>query len=123
MKCDFSLFSSSRRSEEEEKMAEKKRWIAMYTKHIKQKRKVYHDGFLDLQIARRKVFLQSVLAIVRLNPLFDFGYGGNLIFTRNPLYDLDLAHFQLNWRVRFLVFRILNYQLFPETPSLSVNLF
>ncbi|VVB08747.1 unnamed protein product [Arabis nemorensis] len=38
-------------------MAEKKRWIAMYTKHIKQKRKVYHDGFLDLQIARRKVML------------------------------------------------------------------
>uniref|UniRef100_A0A1J3GXI3 5'-3' DNA helicase ZGRF1-like N-terminal domain-containing protein n=1 Tax=Noccaea caerulescens TaxID=107243 RepID=A0A1J3GXI3_NOCCA len=38
-------------------MAEKKRWIAMYTKHIKQKRKVYHDGFLDLQITRRKVML------------------------------------------------------------------
>ncbi|CAH2071008.1 unnamed protein product [Thlaspi arvense] len=38
-------------------MAEKKRWIAMYTKHIKQKRKVYHDGFLDFEITRRKVML------------------------------------------------------------------
>ncbi|XP_010436676.1 PREDICTED: uncharacterized protein LOC104720472 [Camelina sativa] len=38
-------------------MAEKKRWIAMYTKHIKQKRKVYHDGFLDLHFTRRKVML------------------------------------------------------------------
>ncbi|EOA21267.1 hypothetical protein CARUB_v10001620mg [Capsella rubella] len=38
-------------------MAEKKRWIAMFTKHIKQKRKVYHDGFLDLHITRRKVTL------------------------------------------------------------------
>ncbi|CAE6131931.1 unnamed protein product [Arabidopsis arenosa] len=38
-------------------MAEKQRWIAMYTKHLKQKRKVYHDGFLDLHIARKKVML------------------------------------------------------------------
>ncbi|KAG7615535.1 Peptidase C1A papain C-terminal [Arabidopsis thaliana x Arabidopsis arenosa] len=44
-------------SEEEEEMAEKQRWIAMYTKHLKQKRKVYHDGFLDLHIARKKVML------------------------------------------------------------------
>ncbi|CAL9232380.1 unnamed protein product [Arabidopsis halleri] len=48
------LFSEE---EEEEEMAEKQRWIAMYTKHLKQKRKVYHDGFLDLHIARKKVML------------------------------------------------------------------
>ncbi|RID45847.1 hypothetical protein BRARA_I02542 [Brassica rapa] len=47
-------------SEEEEgieKMGEKKRWIAMYTKHLTQKRKVYHDGFLDLHLSRKKVLL------------------------------------------------------------------
>ncbi|CAH8323897.1 unnamed protein product [Eruca vesicaria subsp. sativa] len=38
-------------------MAEKKRWIAMYTKHLTQKRKVYHDGFLDLHFTRKKVLL------------------------------------------------------------------
>ncbi|ESQ38448.1 hypothetical protein EUTSA_v10028849mg [Eutrema salsugineum] len=38
-------------------MSEKKRWVAMYTKHMKQKRKVYHDGFLDLHITRKKVML------------------------------------------------------------------
>ncbi|TYG79270.1 hypothetical protein ES288_D02G125800v1 [Gossypium darwinii] len=40
---------------EEEK--EKKRWSVAYTKHIKQKRKVYHDGFLDLQISSNKLML------------------------------------------------------------------
>ncbi|XP_013608853.1 PREDICTED: uncharacterized protein LOC106315613 isoform X9 [Brassica oleracea var. oleracea] len=38
-------------------MGEKKRWIAMYTKHLTQKRKVYHDGFLDLHFTRKKVLL------------------------------------------------------------------
>ncbi|CAG7862608.1 unnamed protein product [Brassica rapa] len=38
-------------------MGEKKRWIAMYTKHLTQKRKVYHDGFLDLHSTRKKVLL------------------------------------------------------------------
>ncbi|KAJ0240893.1 DUF2439 domain-containing protein [Hirschfeldia incana] len=38
-------------------MGEKKRWIAMYTKHLTQKRKVYHDGFLDLHLTRKKVLL------------------------------------------------------------------
>ncbi|XP_033135051.1 uncharacterized protein LOC103833918 isoform X3 [Brassica rapa] len=38
-------------------MGEKKRWIAMYTKHLTQKRKVYHDGFLDLHLSRKKVLL------------------------------------------------------------------
>ncbi|KAK8681495.1 hypothetical protein V6N13_053897 [Hibiscus sabdariffa] len=40
--------------EEEEK---KKRWSVAYTKHIKQKRKVYHDGFLDLHIPTNKLML------------------------------------------------------------------
>ncbi|XP_022773563.1 uncharacterized protein LOC111315806 isoform X2 [Durio zibethinus] len=36
---------------------EKKRWSVVYTKHIKQKRKVYQDGFLDLHISTNKLML------------------------------------------------------------------
>lgn len=36
---------------------EKKRWSVTFTKHIKQKRKVYHDGFLDLHILTNKLML------------------------------------------------------------------
>ncbi|XWS22000.1 hypothetical protein CRYUN_Cryun30bG0105800 [Craigia yunnanensis] len=35
----------------------KKRWSVTYTKHIKQKRKVYQDGFLDLHISTNKLML------------------------------------------------------------------
>ncbi|WCJ26548.1 hypothetical protein M5689_008356 [Euphorbia peplus] len=35
----------------------KKRWSVTYTKHIKQKRKVYQDGFLDLHISSNKAML------------------------------------------------------------------
>ncbi|XP_044486104.1 uncharacterized protein LOC123211440 isoform X2 [Mangifera indica] len=35
----------------------KKRWSVTFTKHIKQKRKVYQDGFLDLHISTNKVKL------------------------------------------------------------------
>ncbi|KAF2298023.1 hypothetical protein GH714_007048 [Hevea brasiliensis] len=35
----------------------KKRWTVTYTKHIKQKRKVYQDGFLDLHLSTNKVML------------------------------------------------------------------
>ncbi|XP_065858554.1 uncharacterized protein [Euphorbia lathyris] len=35
----------------------KKRWSVTYTKHIKQKRKVYQDGFLDLHIPTNKAML------------------------------------------------------------------
>ncbi|KAJ8764940.1 hypothetical protein K2173_010405 [Erythroxylum novogranatense] len=35
----------------------KKRWNVTYTKHIKQKRKVFHDGFLDLHLSSNKVKL------------------------------------------------------------------
>ncbi|XP_027343195.1 uncharacterized protein LOC113855762 [Abrus precatorius] len=38
-------------------MENSKRWMVTYTKHIKQKRKVYQDGFLVLNIASSKVAL------------------------------------------------------------------
>uniref|UniRef100_A0A2N9H892 5'-3' DNA helicase ZGRF1-like N-terminal domain-containing protein n=1 Tax=Fagus sylvatica TaxID=28930 RepID=A0A2N9H892_FAGSY len=38
-------------------MADVKRWSATYTKHVKQKRKVYQDGFLELHISTNKVML------------------------------------------------------------------
>ncbi|XP_034214579.1 uncharacterized protein LOC117626895 isoform X2 [Prunus dulcis] len=38
-------------------MAELKRWSVTYTKHMKQKRKVYQDGFLELNTSINKVLL------------------------------------------------------------------
>ncbi|ESW32185.1 hypothetical protein PHAVU_002G300700 [Phaseolus vulgaris] len=38
-------------------MEDSKRWTVTYTKHIKQKRKVYQDGFLKLHISTSKVAL------------------------------------------------------------------
>ncbi|KAI4315551.1 hypothetical protein L6164_028348 [Bauhinia variegata] len=38
-------------------MADSKRWTVTYTKHIKRKRKVYQDGFLDLHTSTNKVLL------------------------------------------------------------------
>ncbi|KEH21265.1 hypothetical protein MtrunA17_Chr8g0388581 [Medicago truncatula] len=35
----------------------KKRWMVTYTKHVKQKRKVYQDGFLVLNVSTRKLSL------------------------------------------------------------------
>lgn len=37
-------------------MEDAQRWTAMYTKHVKQKRKVYQDGFLELPSSGNKVF-------------------------------------------------------------------
>ena len=37
------------------KKKNKQRWSVTYTKHIKQKRKIYQDGFLDLQFSTNKV--------------------------------------------------------------------
>lgn len=37
-------------------MANMKRWTVTYTKQIKQKRKKYQDGFLELQDSTDKVF-------------------------------------------------------------------
>lgn len=36
---------------------EKTKWSVTYTKHVKQKRKVYQDGFLELHMSTNKVFL------------------------------------------------------------------
>ncbi|KAL2527749.1 Uncharacterized protein Adt_12803 [Abeliophyllum distichum] len=38
-------------------MGDRKRWSVTYTKHVKQKRKVYQDGFLELQSSGPKVML------------------------------------------------------------------
>ncbi|XP_020239546.1 uncharacterized protein LOC109818477 isoform X2 [Cajanus cajan] len=38
-------------------MGDSKRWTVTYTKHIKQKRKVYQDGFLNLHVSTSKVLL------------------------------------------------------------------
>ncbi|KAM3711800.1 hypothetical protein ACB098_01G136500 [Castanea mollissima] len=38
-------------------MAEVQRWSVTYTKHVRQKRKVYQDGFLDLHFSTNKVML------------------------------------------------------------------
>ncbi|XP_057773594.1 uncharacterized protein LOC130992853 isoform X2 [Salvia miltiorrhiza] len=38
-------------------MEETQRWSVTYTNHVKQKRKVYHDGFLTVQSSRNKVML------------------------------------------------------------------
>ncbi|KAK6122556.1 hypothetical protein DH2020_043701 [Rehmannia glutinosa] len=38
-------------------MEDAQRWSVTYTKHVKQKRKVYQDGFLELQSSRLKVML------------------------------------------------------------------
>ncbi|XP_022970028.1 protein ZGRF1 isoform X1 [Cucurbita maxima] len=38
-------------------MAEMNRWKVTYTKHLKQRRKVYHDGFLDVHRSSNKTML------------------------------------------------------------------
>ncbi|KAK2985538.1 hypothetical protein RJ640_015863 [Escallonia rubra] len=38
-------------------MGDARRWSVTYTKHVKQKRKVYQDGFLELQSSSHKVVL------------------------------------------------------------------
>ncbi|KAJ6740479.1 ZINC FINGER GRF-TYPE CONTAINING 1 [Salix purpurea] len=39
------------------KKKKKQRWSVTYTKHVKQKRKIYQDGFLDLHLSTNKVML------------------------------------------------------------------
>lgn len=39
----------------ESAMADVKKWSVTYTKHVKQKRKVYQDGFLELDKTTNKV--------------------------------------------------------------------
>lgn len=47
--------------EEAEAMGEMNRWKVTYTKHLKQKRKVYHDGFLDIHRSSNKVSISFTL--------------------------------------------------------------
>lgn len=58
-------------------MADARRWNVTYTRHLKQKRKVYHDGFLVLLSSTNKVsmicsLLQSSMAYVVPDPSFNF---------------------------------------------------
>ncbi|KAK3030626.1 hypothetical protein RJ639_035830 [Escallonia herrerae] len=38
-------------------MEDARRWSVTYTKHVKQKRKVYQDGFVELQSSSHRVVL------------------------------------------------------------------
>ncbi|KAG6605581.1 hypothetical protein SDJN03_02898, partial [Cucurbita argyrosperma subsp. sororia] len=42
-------------------MGETNRWKVTYTKHLKQKRKVYHDGFLGIHLSSNKIDTQMML--------------------------------------------------------------
>ncbi|KAH0910620.1 hypothetical protein HID58_033941 [Brassica napus] len=78
-------------------MGEKKRWIAMYTKHLTQKRKVYHDGFLDLHLSRKKVLLydeaENLLEsrMLKANEVVDSGerlsFQAYLLITLTRIYQ------------------------------------
>ena len=48
-------------------MADAKRWSVTYTKHVKQKRKVYQDGFLELHASTNKVW---TLIFISLSSIF-----------------------------------------------------
>ncbi|KAL9286364.1 hypothetical protein AtEden1_Chr4g0285041 [Arabidopsis thaliana] len=114
-------------------MAEKQRWIAMYTKHLKQKRKVYHDGFLDLHIARKKVFLHSSLPILRIKSTRLSGFWWLILHSLLGIQpsssdSKDLG--QIIWlsfigETRFFLFnfveKFMNYRLFP-VPWLNFDL-
>lgn len=39
------------------------RWKVTYTNHLKQKRKVYHDGFLDIHRSSNKVSISFTLLL------------------------------------------------------------
>ncbi|PKI51728.1 hypothetical protein CRG98_027891 [Punica granatum] len=47
-------------------MADVKRWSVTYTKHLKQKRKVYHDGFLVLHSSAHKLACSLAHSAVQL---------------------------------------------------------
>lgn len=36
------------------------KWSVTYTKHIKQKRKVFQDGFLELDVLSHKVYTNAI---------------------------------------------------------------
>ncbi|CAN4077531.1 unnamed protein product [Withania somnifera] len=74
---------------------EKKKWCVTYTKHLKQKLKVYHDGFLELQSSNLKVILyddcEKLLGIKILKDDNDIKTGETLAFD-SYLVDIGDPH-------------------------------
>ncbi|XP_038874790.1 uncharacterized protein LOC120067307 isoform X4 [Benincasa hispida] len=73
-------------------MGEMNRWKVTYTKHLKQKRKVYHDGFLDIHRSSNKTMLydecEKLLECRILKQDEVIGSGETLIFN-SYLVDID----------------------------------
>ncbi|XP_060206802.1 uncharacterized protein LOC132634764 isoform X2 [Lycium barbarum] len=73
----------------------KKKWSVTYTKHLKQKRKVYQDGFLELQSSSHKVMLyddcEKLLGIKILKNDIDVKEGETLEFD-SYLVDIGDPH-------------------------------
>ncbi|XP_059276353.1 uncharacterized protein LOC132030657 isoform X2 [Lycium ferocissimum] len=73
----------------------KKKWCVTYTKHLKQKRKVYQDGFLELQSSTHKVMLyddcEKLLGIKILKNDIDVKEGETLAFD-SYLVDIGDPH-------------------------------
>ncbi|XP_019266739.1 PREDICTED: uncharacterized protein LOC109244151 isoform X4 [Nicotiana attenuata] len=76
-------------------MGDVKKWSVTYTKHLKQKRKVYHDGFLELQSSNHKAMLyddcEKLLGIKILKNDEDVKTGETLPFD-SYLVDLGDPH-------------------------------
>ncbi|XP_024628103.1 uncharacterized protein [Medicago truncatula] len=122
----------------------KKRWMVTYTKHVKQKRKVYQDGFLVLNVSTRKLSLydecEKLLECRLLKSDENCSSGesltfnshlvdiGNLEGENKPLPDLNVDKKQKNVsRFRTPEFKkreILKYQspkISQETPKPSTT--
>ncbi|KAH6792540.1 hypothetical protein C2S52_003017 [Perilla frutescens var. hirtella] len=72
-------------------MEESQRWNAMYTNHVRQKRKIYHDGFLVLQSSRNKVMLYDecdTLLETRFVKKDDLIKSGETVIFASYLVDL-----------------------------------
>ncbi|WMV44078.1 hypothetical protein MTR67_037463 [Solanum verrucosum] len=73
----------------------KKKWSVTYTKHLKQKRKVYQDGFLELQSSSHKVMLyddcEKLLGVKILKNDNDVKPGETLAFD-SYLVDIGDPH-------------------------------
>ncbi|MCD7450913.1 hypothetical protein HAX54_008975 [Datura stramonium] len=76
-------------------MGDVKKWCVTYTKHLKQKRKVYQDGFLELQSSSHKVMLyddcEKLLSIKILKNDNDVKTGETLAFD-SYLVDIGDPH-------------------------------
>ncbi|KAM3321540.1 hypothetical protein P3S67_002691 [Capsicum chacoense] len=73
----------------------KKKWNVTYTKHLTQKRKVYHDGFLELQSSNNKAMLyddyEKLLGVKILKSDTDVKTGETLAFD-SYLVDIGDPH-------------------------------